>query len=800
MLDDVVLAIRVLRRQPLFTLTAVIILALGIGANGAIFSIVHSVLLRPLPFRNPEQLYYVWRTSPDRGMAKANLSPSEFRDFSTSLHSFSAMAAESSTGGTLLVNGVATRVRVSLVTPGYFEMLGVRPAFGRSFTAEEGIVGRDKVAVLSASFWSKLPNSNPSIVGKSIEIDKDRYLVVGVLPTLKGSFEEPDLYLPAAFNPKGLSAREARYLTVSARLRDGVTQQQALQEMRTLAERLAQERPDTDGGWSAFLSPLHETLTGDAKPPLMILFSAVGLVLLIACGNLANLLLVRATARRKELAVRSALGALQVQIFRQLMIESIVLAVAGAATGTAVAWWMIVAIRNWSAVSLPRLTDASLDLMTIAFMFLLAVASGILFGIAPAWSVLRLNLADVLRDDTRGGAGSVRRTMIRSSLVVAEVALSVILLASAGLLFRTFQSLSRVDAGFSSPGVLTFSTTLSEAAYATPELRDNYVHRMLDRLKSMPGVVAAGATTSLPMNHVNWMANFKVPGRADAEMHWEMASYNTISPGYLETIGARIVRGRGFQETDRAGSTPVLLVSEAFVRHYFPNSDPLGRAIKLRVTNFEFDCTIVGVVHDIRHLRLDEGPRIALYQPHAQLPWPFLNFAVKTSVEPESLIPSVRRVAHDVDPELAIDQLRPLSELVDDVLAQQRLALTLLSGFSAMAVILAAVGLYGVLGVAVAQRVKEFGIRQALGASSLDLLLMVLRQGAFLTGVGLIVGLGLALLSGRLMSTLLYGVKPNDPATLASVAGILLVTSLAACAAPAVRAAKVDPCEALRTE
>lgn len=785
-------------RQPVFTVSAVAVLAVGIGANAAIFSLVNCVLFQPLPYPEAERLHYVWKSSPERRTPQASFSAPEYQDFASRSKSFSHLSAFRNYGASWTGDGPPLRVMTKLVTTNHLEMLGKRPFLGRGFVREEGIFGNGQVAVLSETFWRTRMGAARDVVGKRIVLDSEPHEIVGVVAETPGEPRAPDMYIPAAFSPQELATREARYLTVMGRLKPSTTPQQAQAELAALSRALGQEHPETDAGWVVFMKPAHEELTGPFSQPLLVLFAAVGLLFLIACFNLVNLLLVRFGSRRKEIAVRSSLGAYPGRIFRQLLTESAALSLLGGAAGGLVGWWAFGLIKEWSLLSLPRLETAKFDIQALLFALLLALCAGVVFGCLPAWRTVRLNLANCLREETRGGTAGAGRATARSILVISEVALSAILLVAAGLLVRTISGLTEIDPGFDSSGVTTCRATLPDARYSTPELRATFVRNAMTRLKALPGVTAAGVTTALPFMQVNWIAQFAIEGRPDLDGQKLGATYNAISPEYLDALNIPLVKGRKFTERDDLTAPPIVLISQAMERGWFNGRDAVGQYLRMKVANHEFRAEIVGVVANVKHLQLDEEPRVAIYQPHAQLPWPFMAVAVRSTREGEAMSNAVRKVFSEVDNETPIDKLQPLSVLLETNLAQKRLAMTLLSVFAALALALSAVGLYGVLSISVTQRTREFGVRSALGATRADIIRLVFRDGMILSVMGLAVGLACSPLATRTMETMLYGVKPLDGKTFAAVAGVLLLVSAAAILAPALRASRVEPSEALR--
>ncbi|HPT25261.1 MAG TPA: ABC transporter permease [Bryobacteraceae bacterium] len=796
--QDIRHAIRLMIRQPAFTLSVIAVLAVGVGANAAVFSLVNHVLFQPLPYPESAQLHYVWRSSPERRMPQASFSAPEYQDFASRIKSFSRLAAFRNYAASWTGDGPPLRVMTRLVTTNYLRMLGKQPLLGRDFSQEEGVFGRGNVVILSEKFWRTRMGAARDVVGRLMFLDKEQHEIVGVVAELPGEPRAPDMYIPAAFSPQELATREARYLSVMGRLAPGTSPQRAQAELDSICRALGQEHPATDGGWTTFLTPAHQELTGPFGQPLLVLFAAVGLLFLIACFNLVNLMLVRFGARRKEIALRSALGANPWRVFRQLLAESLVLSLAGGAVGAVLGWQAFGFVRDWSLLSLPRLENAKFDWQAMLFAILLALSAGLVFGCLPSWRAVRLNLADSLREEARGGTAGTTRSVSRSVLVISEVALSAILLVAAGLLVRTITGLTAIDPGFSSSGVITCRATLPDVKYPTPEMRATYVRDVLAKLEALPGARAAGVTTSLPFMQVNWIAQFAIEGRPDLDGEKLSATYNAVSPGYFDALRIPIVKGRKFLPNDDLTAPPVVLISRAMERTWFAGRDAVGQHLRMKVAKHEFRVEVVGVVDDVKHLQLDEPPRDAIYQPHAQLPWPFLAFAIRTDSAPESMMNSVRQAFYAADPETPIDRLQPLGRLLDIYLAQKKLAMALLSIFAVLALALSSVGLYGVLSVSVAQRTREFGIRAALGATRTDLIRLVFRDGLLLALLGLAIGLACSPMATRTMESMLYGVDPLDGVTLAMVGVLLALVSAAAILTPALRASRVDPGEALR--
>ena len=799
--EDVRYAFRLLLRQPVFTLTVLVALALGIGANSAIFSVVNSVLLRPLPYAEPGQLYFVWARNLEQQRPQASLSAHDLLDLQKPTSSFSSVTGTFNYSATQTGEGEPLRIMLTMVSPNYFQTLGVRPMIGRGFEPQEATIGNNNVVVLTHGFWKRRYAGDPAVVGKTTMLDGELHMIVGVLPDLAGDYRTNDLYIPLAFGAAELGARNARYLSAIVRLKPGVAPRQAELELASLAGQFAADRPQANRGYSYYLVPAQDEVTGASKQALLVLAAAVGIVLLITCANLASLLLVRAAGRQKEVAVRTAMGANRGRIIRQLLTESLVISATGGMLGLAVAYGAIRAIQLYGPAAMPRLQQASIDASVLLFTFFVALAAGLLFGSAPALHTLHINLSTVLREESRGTSGGVAKSRARSTLVIFEVALAAVLLVAAGLLVRSIWGLNRIDPGFKVEGVLTLRTTLPEVRYATPESQVNYVRQALSRIESVPGVSSAAVTTALPLMGVNWMADIEVEGRTRPEGgSREQVTYNAVSPRYFETLNIPVQQGRAFEARDAAESSKVLIVSESFARQYLPGVNPIGKFIRMKVSRFEASGEVVGVVGDVRYLKLDEPPRPTLYQPHAQLPWPFLAFAVRTAADPAAMAPAVRRAFLEVDPEQPVDRVMAMERLVDAVVSQQRLAMSMLLIFAGLAVLLAGLGLYGLLAYTVAQRGREIGIRMALGASEANVMILVVRQGMMLTVFGVVAGLLVSPLASAAMKGLLYGVKPWDPATFSIVGGLLLLISLVAGLLPSWRAIRVDPATSLRSE
>lgn len=796
--EDLSQSFRLLWRQPAFTLAALTLLALGIGLTSGIFSVVNAVLLQPLPFREPDRIFYAWTRGENQARRQRAFSPSEFLEYRSQVNCFSAFSAFRHYRATWTRDGSASKVATLLHTAGYLDVLGIQPALGRGFNADDFAPGNGHAVIVSHGFWTERMGRNPDVLGKPMVLDGESFTLIGVLPPIQSELTTSEVYVPALFSPEELASRTSRYLYAIARLKTGVSRQQAQSEIDAAAAIIAQKYPESNKGWSAYLAPAKDEIIGESKQPILVLFAAVCLVLVIACANLANLFMVRLSARRRDIAVRSALGASQMRIMRGLLFESLWVSLLGGCAGLVVAHFCIQAVQTFSPAAVPRLQDARLDTAVVLAALGMSVLSGLLFGIGPAFSLLRMNLAGSLRDESRSSTGGRQRSRSRNALVVAEVALSVILLVCAGLLTRTFQRLASLDMGFRPEGVLTASNTLPVPKYAAEAPRIEYARRALEGLRGIPGVVAAGVGTSIPMQQQNWLADISIEGQDQSDARMHSVSYHAVSPGFLEAIGASIKRGRAFNELDSASSAKVLLVSQEFERMYLSGSSAVGRAVRVKVGKHDVRAEIVGVVDNVRQLRPDEPPRAAVYQPHSQNPWPFLAFAVKTRGIDAAIPAEMRRVLNAVDPDCPAHRIQPLSNLLSTAVRERRLALGLLTLFSVLAVVLSLVGLYSVLAISVAQRRREMGIRMALGATRGNLTAMVVRQGGMLAIAGLVAGFLAAPLASRAIESMLIGVTPADPATYTVVAAVVLAASLASSVVPAWRGSNVNPVDALR--
>ena len=785
---------RSLRKSPGFTVVAVVTLALGVGANTAVFSVVNAVLLRPLPYENPGQLVRLWADNSGRRTDQNQFSPAEVTEFRDQLTTFEDVGLfDYGLSANLTGDGPPERVNGSEASPGLFTTLRVKPVLGRVFLPDETEVAQSRVALISEGLWRRRFGADPNLAGRTIQLDGESFTVVGVLP---GSFKFPeqvDLWLPFSFTADDWKTDRAHYYVEAVgRLKPGVTKEQASAELETIVGRLRPTFPAARKNWGVALVSLHEQVVGKVSLTLWILLGAVGFVLLIACVNVANLLLARAASRQKEITIRAALGAGRLRIVRQLLTESLLLAAAGGAAGALLAVW---AVRLSSASiidSLPRAEEVAVDGRVLGFTLLVSVVTGVVFGVMPALKASNPNLNETLKEGGRRSTSS--RSGPRNVLVVAEIALSLVLLTGAGLLIKSFMRLQGVNAGFDPHNLLTMQLTLPKTQYPDTEGQNAFVQQTLRRVETLPGVKSAAATINLPLVGT-WGMGYKVIGHDNAPL--QVADNANITPGYFRTMGIPLLMGRDFSERDTGGGPKVIIISEALARKHFSGQSPLGQRI-----NAGGEREIVGVAADVkpRGLELEVKPQI--YLPYAQKPTPapFVTFTVRTESEPLTLAGAVEKEIRNLNKDLPVANVRAMEQIVAASLEQRRLTMLLLGVFACIAVALASVGIYGVVSYSVSQRTHELGIRVALGARGKDVLALVLGQGVRLAFVGVTLGLVGAFWLTGLLKDLLFGVGATDPLTFVSVAALLVAVALAACYIPARRAAKVDPMVALRYE
>jgi putative ABC transport system permease protein len=790
--------LRLLAAQPGVTAVAVLTLALGIGANSAIFSAVDAILLRPLPYSDPDRLVMVWEKRPAEGVMNNVVAPADYVDWARLNTVFESMAALLPITADLTGSGEPIRLSSAVVSPSFFDVLRVRPALGRSFIPAEGVAGRHQVVILSHGLWQSRFGSDPAVVGRTILLNSVPHEVVGVLPA---SFEYPDsaIELWAPLPLEGSSQPQSRsnhQLSVYARMKSGVTLEQARAEMDRVGQQLSQAYPDTNARHGAWVVPLRDELTGPVRTSLLLLLGAVGFVLLIACVNVANLLLARAAARRREIAVRAALGASRGRLIGQALTESLLLSLLGAAAGLLVARWGIDLLRRLTPERLPILGLGQIGLGTnvLIFSLVLAVFTGLLFGLLPAWHFASQDLNDILKDGGRSPGGVRRR--LRLALVVCEIALASLLLVGAGLALRSFQTVVRAEAGFHTSGVLTAMVALPESRYRGADPKINAFNTLTERFGAIPGVRSVGGTTLLPLGGLDGRRGIIVENREPVQDSPTRAHPRSVTADYFKTMGIQVVDGRGFTANDRTGAPLVAIVNETMARRYWPGASPVGKRVMLTGTSDWRE--VVGVVRDVRHWGLDRPVNPEMYMPMPQYLSNWLTFTVATDGDPASVAGAVREQLRTFDPDLPLSNIRTMEDVAARSVASRRSGMLLVGVFGLLALILAAAGIYGVMAHLVALRTGEIGVRITMGARPWDVMRLVLAEGLVQTVLGLAIGLTGGVLLMQSFRTLLYEVSPTDPLTLAAVALALLVTALAACLVPARRAMRVDPVAALR--
>jgi putative ABC transport system permease protein len=799
---DLRFALRQLRRSPAFTIAAVACLALGIGANTAIFTVINAVLVRPLPYPDPDRLVMVWESNAGRKSERNTVAPADYLDWKAENEVFERMAGVYDTRMNLTGAGEPVEVPAESATADLFPLLGLRPILGRTFTADEDAPGGPPVVVLSHGLWQRRFGGSSDVVGQSVSLDGSPYTVIGVLAEgagIVGQPQAPDLWVPFQLDPaNGYRQSAGRYMRAIARLKPGVSRDQAQAAMATIAARLEERYPQFNRGWSVNLVPVREQVTGSVRRPLLVLAGVVTLVLLIACANVANLQLAQASARRREIAVRTALGASRIRMVRQFLTESTLLALGGGAAGALLAVWLTAALAARAAVDIPRLSEIAVDLTTLGFTLTVSLAAGMLFGLIPALHAGRIDLHESLKDGGRGSAGGGART--RAVLVTAQVALSLVLLVGAGLLLKSFARLQQVDLGFDPDRVLTARVTLPEVRYETPAQQVAFFDALLPQVRALPGVQAAGAINWLPLSGLRSATSFWFEGQTVANAAERLGTdVRAIDPGYFRAMGIPLLDGRPLAASDGPRQPGVIVVSRTFVDRYLPGEAPLGRRI-LMPWGDTLVGTIVGVVGDVKHTGVDSAASPTVYWALGQFPSNVMNLVIRTAGDPVTVASALVAQVHALDPELAVADVRPLDAYLGDALARQRFSMTLLAGFAALALVLTAVGLYGVMAYSVVQRTRELGIRLALGASRDTVLRAVLGRGLGLVGVGVVVGLAGALALTRVLGALLYGVSATDPAVFAVIIGLLTIVGLASSYVPARRATRVDPMVAIRSE
>ncbi|HEU4935849.1 MAG TPA: ABC transporter permease [Vicinamibacterales bacterium] len=793
---------RLLFASPAFTLAAVAALAIGIGANTAIFAVVNTLLIQPLPYKDPDRLAIVWEHNLPRDRRNNVVSPGNYLHWREMNTVFSEMSIVSMTFRAAYTgDGEPEEVKEQVVNATLFPMLGVNAAVGRVFTPEEDRPNSSRFVLLSDRFWRRRFAADPNVINRSIRLSGNPFTVVGVMPPGFSILDKNvDVWVPPGFTAESRTP-QGRWTMVIARLKDGVTFKQAQDDMTRVASELTAMFPNFDTGWTARVVPLKEQLTGDVRPALLVLLGAVGFVLLIACANVANLLLAKATTRHRELAVRAALGADRARLIRQLLSESLLLSVIGGAAGLALAWWGLKFLRTVVAAMLPiqRLEFVGINGWVLLFACAAALGSGLLFGLIPAFTAAGTSLTDALREGGRTGTGR-RGRRVRQGLVVVEIALALVLLVGAGLLVRSFQTLMRVNPGFDPSSTISMRVTLPLSGYQRDTQIVQFFDRLFERIGTLPGVQEAGGVSFLPLNGLGSATGFSIEGAEPPRAGEEPVSeVMVVTHDYFRAMGIPLLRGRLFDGRDTAPNTRRVIVSDALVKKYFGNRDPIGQRIVLSWYNQGPD-EIVGVVGDVHSVSLELEPRGATYLPPARFAYPFMSVVVKTSTADVGLARSLVRAVHELDQNIPVSEVRSMSEVLEVSTTERRLTMALLMIFSVVALLLASVGIYGVISYSVTQRIQEIGIRMALGAQRRDLLRMVVGNAMVLAVVGIVLGTAGAFLLTRLMTRLLFNVQPQDPLTFTAVAILLACVAAVASYVPGRRATRVDPVVALRAE
>ncbi len=800
-LADLRYGIRRLLQSPGFAIVAVIALGLGIGANTAIFSLVDRVLIRPMPYADPDRLVTLWEDASYINFPRNSPSVANFEDWKKQNEVFTGLVGSRDRAGSLTGNGQPEMVLGGAVTINLFEVLGVQPLLGRAFTEEDDRPGIN-VIILSYGLWQSRYGGDSGVIGSSILMNDAKTTIIGVMPPGFTLPKRKTQFLsPAQFTPQMLNNRRSHALGVIARLKPGITLARAQSDMTAIAGRLAQQYPETNKQLGAVVVPLKDQIIGNTGTALLVLLAAAGCVLLIACANVANLLLAKAAAREREMAIRTALGASRGRLILQMVTESLLLAIAGGVLGLLLARLSMRVLVALIPTGLPGASQLSIDVRLLAFTLGVSLLTGIVFGIAPALETTRLEVSEKLKEGGRAGVGGKRRAF-RDALVVAEVALALILLVSAGLLLQTLRNLHAIDAGFNPGNILTMSTRLPSPKYADPSKRLTYFDSVVQKVRALPGVTSAGFTSNLPFTSQGYTSVFSIEGRPFSPGTSQDALYREVTNDYLQTLQARLLEGRLFGNDDRASSLPVVIINETFKKQYWPNESPLGRRVQTSGENTPWQ-TIIGVVADVRERGLELDMKPAVYLPVVQLPFGWNNphqLAIRTSMDPHAIAKEAREAIWAVDRDQPIADMRTMDDIVDLEVANHKQQTALLGTFAALALLLASLGIYGVLSYAVTQRTREIGVRVALGASIGDVTRMVVGHGVALTLLGIAIGTGVALAVTRSMTKLLVGVRAADPAIYFAVAALLSIVALVACYVPAARAARVDAMVALRDE
>ena len=802
MWQDLRYGLRMLAKTPAFTTVAVIALALGIGANSAIFSVVDAILIKPLPYKDPGGLVMVWESNPHRGHARNVVSPGNFLDWQVQNTVFEQMAALRDARLNLIGAGEPEELRGQAVSANLFPMLGVNAMLGRTFSPEEDLPDRPPVVLLSQRLWERRFGGDSNIVGRSVNLGGNIHTVIGVMARgFQFLSNSAEFWVPFGLDKsRDYRKTSGRYMVAAARLKTGVGLTQARSEMSDIAKQLEQDYPEFDKGWGVNVISLEEQISGDLRPALLVMLAAVGFVLLIACANVANLLLARATSRQREIAIRTSLGAGPWRLIRQLLTESVLLGILGGALGLLLAQWGVRALVALAPRNTPRLDEITLDLRVLGFTFLIACATGVLFGLAPALLATRTNPNKSLKEGARPGAGSGRARMLPNSLVALEVALSLVLLIGSGLLIRSFVQLTGVNPGFQPENLLTARVLLPGSQYDGRK-RVDFFQRALQRIEPLPGVRAASAISFLPFGDLRSATGFTIQDRPEpAPGQRPVTDVRVVHPNYFRTMGTPLLKGRDFDRRDTPDSPRVFVINQALARKYWPDEDPIGKKISVAMDDENPYGEIIGIVADVKDQKLDADVLPTVFYPHAHLQMSIMSVVVRIAGDPAPVAQALTQVIRSLDPNQPVAEVRLMEEVISASVLRQRFNMVLLAVFAGTALVLAAVGIYGVMSFFVTQRTHEMGIRMALGARRGDVLGLVLRQGMAVALIGVALGLSGAFVMTRALSSLLFSVKATDPITFSGVSLLLALVALAAIYFPARRATKVDPMIALRYE
>lgn len=801
LMQDIRYSLRMLMKRPGFTVAAILALALGIGANTAIFSIINGVLLRPLPYDEPDRLIYMTEVNPRQDFDRYSVSYANYLEWRRQSRSFEDMMAWSYSGLALTGRDEPTRLTGAYVTDNFFQMLRTMPTSGRGFLPEDDQPGAARTVVISDVFRQKHFENDVEVLGQDIILNGKTYTIIGIMPPgFNFVNERVELWMPAAAllaDQPRLMNRAVHVFRVVGRLKADVTLAQATTEMQTIMTRIDQQYPEEDPGHSIVALSLHEQLVGDVKPALYLLLGAVAFVLLIACANVANLLLARAASRQKEMAIRAALGAGKGRAIRQMLTESVMLSLLGGMASVLIALWSVDLLSSRLADVVPRAAEIRVDGVVLGFALLISLATGLVFGLFPALQIAKPALNQTLKDRT---ATAGERHRMRHGLIIAEVALSLVLLIGAGLLVRSFQQVLQEDPGFRAEQLLTMTVSLPSIEYPDDPTVVDFYQRIPERLEALPGVQTVSAVNALPISGGDSNGMLTIEKRPFPKAEEPTASYRRILPNYFRAIGIPLLQGREFDARDNGVDKKTVIINEAMARRYFGDESPIGQRIKIGPPEYEPWLEVVGVVGDVRNVGLDTEPALATYEPHPQRPWRTMSMAIRTDVEPLGVINTVRQALREEAPGLVISNISTMEQRIADSMAPRRLNLTLIGVFAGVALLLAIIGIYGVMSYAVTQQTQEIGIRMALGAQQTDVLRMVVGRALMLAGIGIGIGLVFSSILTRSMTDLLYKVSPFDPITFAGIAAILLIVALLAGYIPARRATKVDPMTALRYE